>query len=182
MADGTTTPISFLREAIRAVPAVKWALGVGGIMAVIAVIYSFQIDARVAVIGTIIMLVFMTVLVVFARVSALANSAIALPALVFTWFTLLVFMAVTLSLFTSVFFQRITGTTISITSDLPLTADSGWREGGSSPAEYCASQQTSLRKQYKTVEVVDMKEDHKSAFTPFKHDYYRYQCFFRARS
>ena len=93
-----TTPISFLREAIRAVPAVKWALGVGGIMAVIAIVYSFQISPRVAVIGTLIMFLFMGVLVVFARASALGNSVIALPALVFTWFVLLVFMAVTLAL------------------------------------------------------------------------------------
>jgi hypothetical protein len=99
------TAISFLREAIRAVPVVKWALGVGGIIAVIAIVHSFQIDARVAVIGTIIMLVFMSVLVVFARVSALANGAMVPPALIFTWFTLLVFMAMTVSLFTSVFFQ-----------------------------------------------------------------------------
>ena len=86
-------------------PAVKWALGVGGIMAVIAIVYSFQISPRVAVIGTLIMFLFMGVLVVFARASALGNSVIALPALVFTWFVLLVFMAVTLALLSSVFFS-----------------------------------------------------------------------------
>ena len=44
-------PMSFLREAIKAVPAVKYALGVGGVVSVIAILGSFGISNRVAVIG-----------------------------------------------------------------------------------------------------------------------------------
>jgi hypothetical protein len=106
MVDNALLPISFLRKAIRAVPAVKWAVAVGGIMAVIAIVQSFRIDARLAVVGTAIMFIFMSVMVVFARASSLDNKTIARPALVFTWFALLLFMATTTLIFTSVFFQQ----------------------------------------------------------------------------
>jgi hypothetical protein len=45
------------------------------------------------------------------------------------------------------------------------------------------SKLAALKKQMpnRQIEIVDMKEDHKSEFTPFKHDYYRSQCWFRAK-
>jgi hypothetical protein len=101
-----TTPIEILRGATRAVPAVKYALGIGGVIAAVALIYSFKIDPRAAFVGAIIMLVLMAVLVIFARMSTLAAKKLALPALVFTWFTLLLFMAVAIALFTSVFLKK----------------------------------------------------------------------------
>ncbi len=184
------TPIEFLREAIKAVPAVKYALGVGGIVGAIAIVYSFRIDPRVAVIGTVAMLVLMGTLVIFARMASLASAQMFLPALVFTWFVLLLFMALSLSLFTSVFYQKpldlaywLTGN-INIpkvpTEPIRLTADSGWREGGSSPDLYCGEQKSAYEKQYsgKAIEIVDKKENHKAEYTPFKRDYYRYQCWF----
>ena len=76
-----TTPIAFLREAITAVPAVKYALGVGGIVAAIAIIFTFGIDARIAVIGTIVMLLIMSVLVIFARMSTVADARLHFPVL-----------------------------------------------------------------------------------------------------
>jgi len=100
-----TTPIQFIREASKAVPAIKYAIGIGGIAATISLVYSFKIDPRVAVIGAIIMLLLMGVLVVFARASSLASEKFAKPALVFTWFTLLLFMAVSIFLVGSVFFK-----------------------------------------------------------------------------
>ena len=42
-------PMAFLREAIQAVPAVKYALGVGVVVAVIAIVGGFGISYRVAV-------------------------------------------------------------------------------------------------------------------------------------
>ena len=102
-----TTPIEVLRESIKAVPAVKYALGIAGIAAAIAIIKSFGFeDYRVAVFGTIIMLLLMVVLVVFARLSTLAGSDFRLPALVFTWFSLLLVIATSVTLFTSVFFAK----------------------------------------------------------------------------
>ena len=101
-----TTPSQFLAQAIRAVPAVKYALGIGGVVAAVAIVYSFKIDSRVAFVGTLVMLVLMGVLVIFARMSSLPGHRLNLPALVFTWFVLLLFMALSGSLFASVFFQK----------------------------------------------------------------------------
>lgn len=100
-----TTPIELLREATKAVPAVKYALGIGGVLAVVALVYSFKIDPRVAFVGTIVVLVLMGVLVVFARMAALSGARLHYPVLVFTWFVLSLFMATTISLFASVFFK-----------------------------------------------------------------------------
>jgi hypothetical protein len=63
---------------------------------------------------------------------------------------------------------------------VPVTVDSGWKGGGSSPATYCREQLEPLKKQYpgRKITLVDTKEDHKAEYTPFKRDYYRYQCFF----
>ena len=102
-AGGGLAPMDVLREAIIAVPAVKWALGVGGLLAVVTLVYSFKLDPLAGFVGLIVLFVFMTILVIFARVSAVEGRAIAAPALVFTWFTLLMFMATTFVLFTSVF-------------------------------------------------------------------------------
>lgn len=61
------------------------------------------------------------------------------------------------------------------------TADSGWRGGGSSPGEYCGAQLLNRQRQYpdRVVELLDSGEEHKSEYTPFKHDYYKYRCSFR---
>jgi len=101
----TGSPTMVLREAIAAVPAVKWALGVGGIASVVAIVASFGLDFRVAVFGTLVTLVFMTILLLFARASTQTGSLLRLPALVLTWFALALFMAVSACLFLSVFFQ-----------------------------------------------------------------------------
>jgi len=46
-------PITVLGEAIRAVPAVKYALGIAGIVSAIAIVTGgFRIDLRIAVFGT----------------------------------------------------------------------------------------------------------------------------------
>lgn len=97
------TPTGMLREAIKAVPAVKYALGVGGIIAVVALIASFKIDFRIAIFGTIIMFVLMTVLVMFASLAGQNKASFKIPMLVFTWFSLLLTMATAFALFTSVF-------------------------------------------------------------------------------
>lgn len=100
------SPLSVLREATKAVPAVKWALGVGGLLAAVALVYVFKLDPRAAFVGILALLCFMGVLVIFARVAAQRSSAFAAPAMVFTWFALIMFMVTTTSLFTSVFFSR----------------------------------------------------------------------------
>jgi hypothetical protein len=101
----TTTPIDILRAAIKAVPAVKWALGIAGIVAAIAIIEGFKIDLRVAVFGTVIMLILMTLLVIFAKAAGSGVVGFAGPAFVLTWFSLFLMMATATALFTSVFFK-----------------------------------------------------------------------------
>ncbi len=97
-------PFSVLRSAIRAVPAVRYALGVAGIVSVIAIVKAFHLDLTLAALGTVVMFVLMTTLVIFARLSKFGSVALQRPALVFTWFCLLLTMAAALLLFTSVFF------------------------------------------------------------------------------
>jgi hypothetical protein len=104
--DNVGAPSSILKQAIKAVPAVKYALGIAGIIAVIAIVRGFGIDLRVAVFGAIVMFVLMTMLVVFASLAREKGSQFRLPALVFTWFSLICVMAVAIALFTSVFWGR----------------------------------------------------------------------------
>jgi hypothetical protein len=104
--DNLPTPHSFLNQAIRAVPAVKYALGIGGIVAVIAIVFSFGVSPKAAIFGTIIMLVLMVVLVLFASLVGKPGTPVSLPALVFTWFSLLLFMATSVLLFTSTFWAK----------------------------------------------------------------------------
>lgn len=66
---------------------------------------GFKIDFRVAVFGTVIMLVLMTALVIFAKTAGTASVGFAGPAIVLTWFSLLLMMATATALFTSVFFK-----------------------------------------------------------------------------
>lgn len=189
MTSAFPSPMSVLREAIKAVPAVKWALGVGGVLGALALVSSFQLDARFAFVGLIVMFIFMGVLVLFARASALHSRTVALPALVFTWFVLFMFMATTLSLFSSVFFKQpldlqdwLTGSGSRPVALTIPNADSDWIDGGSSPNEFCepilASHQRSNPGYDITMQV--LPEQHRSEYTPFKHDIYRYQCSFTA--
>lgn len=100
------SPITVLREAIRAVPAVKYALGIAGIVSAIAIVTGgFRIDLRIAVFGTVIMFVLMTVLVLFARLSTTPHHALGIAVIVLVWFSLLLTMFTATGLFTSVFFH-----------------------------------------------------------------------------
>jgi hypothetical protein len=98
-------PFNILQEAIKAVPSLKYALAVTGIFAVIAIISSFSVDYRIAIFGIFVIIILMIIMVIFARISAAPSRTYAVPALVMTWFSLLLFMATSLLLFTSVFFK-----------------------------------------------------------------------------
>lgn len=185
------SPISVLREAVKAVPAVKWALGVGGVLATVALVYTFKLNPRVAFIGLIVMFIAMGVLVIFARVAAERNAA-ALPAMIFTWFVLLIFMATSTCLFTSVFFSKpldlqewLTGKATAATTlsePLPKVDDvwSDWMGGGSSPHGFCDPILKSQQAKYPNynITLITLPEQHRSEYNPFKHDYYKYGCSF----
>lgn len=99
-----TSPINILREAIRAVPALKYALGVLGIVAAISIAVSLKVSFRVAVIGTLIMIVLMTALVIFAALTQ-ASGALRIAATIMMFAFLFLTIGTATLLFTSVFFK-----------------------------------------------------------------------------
>jgi len=96
-------PYEVLKAAIKAVPAVKYALAVGGIVAVIAIVAGWRIDFRIAVLGVVVMLVLMTAVVVFAHLAKESASVFRAPAIVFMWFAVILTMLSGLAVFLSVF-------------------------------------------------------------------------------
>ncbi len=101
----TLDPLSVLREAIRAVPAVKYALGVAGLLSVVAISKAFGLNAPTATAGGIVTLVLMVALLIFARLTATAPRYFVLPALVFMWSSLVLVLATASLLFLSAFFR-----------------------------------------------------------------------------
>jgi hypothetical protein len=100
------SPSRILDEAIRAVPAVKYALGVTGIVAAIAIVRLFNLDLRIAAFGTIVTFALMVALVIFAALTKLAPRHFLLPVLVMVWSFLILVIATAVLLFTSVFFKK----------------------------------------------------------------------------
>jgi hypothetical protein len=98
-------PIAILNQAINRVPALKYALGLAGIAAAIAIIRTLVTDLRLAAFGIVVMVVLMTVLFVFAKLSAIGPREVRLPALALMWFSLLLTITSASLLFTSVFFD-----------------------------------------------------------------------------
>lgn len=97
-------PLSLLKDAIRAVPSVRYALGVVGIAAAVSIISILLGDHRVAIIGMSCAIAFMVVLLVFQRLSLLDRSHFKVPALILLWFFPLVLVAFLSLLLSSVFF------------------------------------------------------------------------------
>lgn len=92
-----TDPGAFISSALKAVPAVRYAVGVGGIAAVVAVIAGFTIDYRIAVFGTVLLLGLMFVLLLFSRLTTVAGDKLLAPALFATWsFSVLTVLTATL--------------------------------------------------------------------------------------
>jgi hypothetical protein len=98
-------PISILKQAITRVPALKYALGIAGIAAALAIIKTLITDLRLALFGIILMLVLMTVLFIFAKLTSFAAKEIRLPAIALLWFSLVLTITTASFLFTSVFFN-----------------------------------------------------------------------------
>ena len=101
----TLNPLAVLREAIRAVPAVKYALGVAGLLSVVAITKAFGLNALTAAVGAIVTLVLMVALLIFARLTTTAPRYFVLPALMFMWVSLVLVLATASLLFLSAFFR-----------------------------------------------------------------------------
>jgi ABC-type branched-subunit amino acid transport system substrate-binding protein len=99
-------PLQLLREAITAVPSLRYALGVVGLVSVIAIAGALNVDYRVAVFGTPILLFLMIALVIFAKLSATASEVFRLPVIVLLWAGVILTVGTASMLITSAFFGR----------------------------------------------------------------------------
>lgn len=97
--------LRILRESIKAVPAMKYALAVAGLLAVVAMAGAFKLSPSTAVLGTVITLVLMVAMVIFARLTKTAPRHFLLPVKIMMWAFLVVTVATACLLFTSAFFQ-----------------------------------------------------------------------------
>jgi len=88
------------------VPALKYALGVVGVVAAVAIVRSFQIGYGVAFFGAVVMFILMVLMVVFAKLTQAAPRYFTAPALVLLWTFLLLTIGTACLLFTSVFFKK----------------------------------------------------------------------------
>ena len=97
--------LKIIRESIKAVPAMKYALAIAGLLAVVALTAALRISPQVAVLGAIVTLVLMVAMVVFARLTTTAPRHFILPVRVMMWGFLTVTVSTACMLFTSAFFQ-----------------------------------------------------------------------------
>lgn len=102
---GGFNPLSILREAIAAVPAVRYALGVCGIAAAIAIAAGFT-DLRYAIVGVPVVLLLMIILLIFSKLAANKRETFRGPTNVLVWFSVVMMVLVT-SLFTLAFFFKV---------------------------------------------------------------------------
>ena len=100
-----SSPLSLLREAIVAVPSVKYALGVVGIAAALSIVLGLISDVRIAAIGVPLSVFFMVILLVFQKLSVLENDHFKYPALMLVWVFPALLVAFLCLLFSSVFFN-----------------------------------------------------------------------------
>ena len=98
-------PRKIINDAIKAVPATKYALVVGGISSVVAIIAGYDIDYKIAVFGTLLIIIMMFILLVFSKLSKQVNKIFLKPALFITWSFLLLTIITSTLLITSYFFK-----------------------------------------------------------------------------
>jgi hypothetical protein len=60
------SPVTILKAAVKAVPAVRYSLGVAGLGATVAIVLGLLKDPKIAVFGVVITIALMFVLVVFS--------------------------------------------------------------------------------------------------------------------
>jgi len=102
---GGASPKDILGAAIKAVPAVKYALGVAGIAAAAAIIVLFFKSLKVAFLAIVIMLVLMVILVVFVRLTRSAAETFHGPIVFLIWAFVLLAIFTPMAFFTSVFLK-----------------------------------------------------------------------------
>jgi len=102
------TPTTFVKDSVRDIPAVKYAVGIGGIVSIIGLLLSI-VSPRVGGWGALIMLVLMVALLVFSALVKLAKNdsrTLYYPALIMLWTFVILTCATSCTLFSCVFFQK----------------------------------------------------------------------------
>lgn len=103
---GSLSPVAILREAVRALPAMKYAVGALGLVAVVAIVAAWQIEFRVAAFGAVVVLVLMVAVLVFAKLTQVGPKHFVWPALLFMWAFVALTIASGVVLFTAATFKR----------------------------------------------------------------------------
>jgi hypothetical protein len=108
--DWLTGPRAVVREAIEAVPAVKWALGVAGVVAAFAIAANFIVSLpsgtlAATVYSAIGMFFLMVVLTIFAKLSAAAPTVFKAPIQVLTWGSIVFLFAASFLFISAAFFR-----------------------------------------------------------------------------
>jgi len=114
--------IRLLREATRAAAVMRYALALVGFISLIAITYLIISDARIAVIGTFLIVLIMAILVILSNRASRAHRELHLPGQVLIWFTVIFFMAVLIALFACIFFRQPLDLSCWITSDCSAPA------------------------------------------------------------
>jgi hypothetical protein len=119
--------LTIIRESIKAVPAMKYALAVAGVLAVVAMVGAFKLSPQAAIVGSVVTLVLMVAMVIFARLTTVAPRNFLLPVQVMLWAFLIVTVGTALLLFTSAFFQWPRGLREILDPKNPGTDHQAWR-------------------------------------------------------
>jgi hypothetical protein len=90
---------------MKAVPGMKYALAVLGLVSAVAIVKGWGVDFRVAVYGAIVMMVLMVALIILARLTKVRSRQVGYAALVLMWAFLGLTVGAAAMLFTSAFFD-----------------------------------------------------------------------------
>lgn len=101
----TPKPESLLRDGIRAVPAVRYAQGVVGIVAAIVLIGGMGVAPRAAILGTLAMLALMTLLLLFETLAKRGGAQLRIAAHVLMWVVVGLTLVLAVTLLFSLLFE-----------------------------------------------------------------------------
>jgi hypothetical protein len=100
------SPASFIRAALAADPAFRFAILAAGVLAIVVTFVKFGVSYPTLVFGSIALIGLMVLFVVFAQASKLSKSRLDKPAQVLVWSILVIAIAIVLFLTGSVFFNH----------------------------------------------------------------------------
>ena len=117
---GSFNPFTILNDAIKAVPSMKYALAVLGLVAVVAIVSLWRVQYEVAVFGAVIIIGLMVPVLVFARLTKVAPKYFLGPARALMWAFVILTIVAGISLFTAAAFRQPTALYELIFSKSPI--------------------------------------------------------------